>query len=368
MPNITAYGFAELKDLFSQRIITVSAETIQTAVIQSFIEHNRQIEALLSSLVKRTTSFKYRYQLPAGGSLQPLDEKGNPVPVQPSGFYDVGLPLQGAGTAWGTDRVSRAMMTVGDANRFTVDAMDRDADWMRRHILNCIFNNAAFTYADDRYGNLTVQPLANNDGTGYVLRGGTLDTTQNHFFAQAAAIADANNPFPILYQALDEHPSNSGPYRAYIPTGSVSTVQAMTSTSLPSQTPLIYGSGITRAADSINPDDKTYGALVDPGNFGDRFIGYNSGMEIWEWTSLPANYIYAQAMGVNDIVAMREYEAAELQGLFPEFWDVDGNLMVNRLVRYCGFGINNRVGAAVYRIGNASYAIPSGYQTGLMPA
>lgn len=368
MPNIVAYGFIELKDLFSQRIVTIQAETLQTAVIASFEEHNRQINALLASMVKRTTAFKFRYQLPGGGSLQPLDEKGNPKVVQPSGFYDVGLPIQGAGTAWGNDRIARAAMTVDDMNRYTVDAMDKDADWMRRHILNAVFNNAAFTYTDDRYGALTVQPLANNDGTGYVLRGGALDTAQNHFFAQAAVISDSANPFPTLYQALDEHPSNTGPYRAYVATSLVASIQAMTGLAQPTFTNLDYGSGITRSRDTINPDDKTYGAGVSPDNFGDRFLGYNGGMEIWEWTSLPAGYIYGQAMGVNDVVAMREYEFEQLQGLFPEFFSPDGNLQVNRLLRFAGFGINNRVGAAVYRIGNASYAIPAGYNTGLMVA
>lgn len=371
MANLTAYGFVELKDLFSQRIVTIQAQTLQTAIEQSVAQHTRQINALMSGLVHLTTSFKYRYQLPAGGSLQPLDEKGNPKVVQPTGFYDVGLPLQGAGTAWGDDRISRAAMTVADANRYTLDAMDKDADWMRRHILNAIFNNASWSYPDDRYGNLTVQPLANNDGTGYVLQGGTFDTTQNHFFAQAAAISDSANPFPIMYQALDEHPSNSGPYRAYVATNLVASIQAMTSLDQPTFNGIVYGSGITRTEMSIDANDKWYGALLDPSNPADRFLGWNAGMEIWEWTSLPNNYMVGHASGVSDgdsVVAMREYEFAELQGLFPEFATPDGNLQVNRLLRYAGFGIQNRVAALVYRIGNASYAIPSGYTTGMMPA
>lgn len=366
--NLTAYGFVELKDLFSQRIVTIQAQTLQTAIEASVAEHTRQINAMMSGMIKRTTDFKYRYQLPSGGSLQPLDETGNPLPVQPSGFYDVGLPIQGAGTAWGDDRVSRAAMTLADANRYTLDAMDRDADWMRRHILNSIFNNAAWTYTDPRYGALTVQPLANNDGTGYVLRGGSSDATQNHFQAQASAIDDTHNPYPTIYSELDQHPSNSGPYRAYIATSLVATTAALLTTEAPTYEGLIYGSGVTRSATSINPDDKTYGADVTSDNPGDRFIGFNSGMEIWEWTSLPAGYIVSQATGVNDVVAMREYEFPELQGLFPEYHTPDGNIQVNRLLRYAGFGINNRVGMVVTRIGNASYAIPSGYNTGIMIA
>ena len=136
MANNTAlYGFANLEYLFSQRIVTVQVETIQTAVAQSLAEYSRQVNGVLSAMVSVTTDYKKRYQLASAGTLQPLDSNGNPMPVVPTGFYDVAFPIYGAGTAWGNDRISRAMMTVGDANRFTMDAMTRDNDWMRRALL-----------------------------------------------------------------------------------------------------------------------------------------------------------------------------------------------------------------------------------------
>ena len=365
MANLTAYGFIEIKDLFSQRIITIGGETLQTALEASLVEHTRQITAMLSGLVMKTTEFQFRYQLPAGGSLQPLDEKGNPKVVVPSGFYNVALPIQGAGTAWGDDRVSRAAMTFADANRYTIDALERDADWMRRHILAALFTNVTWPYTDARYGSLTIQPLANNDGVGYVLRGGSLDTAQNHFLAQAAALSDAANPFPTIYRALDEHPSNSGPYIAYIPTNLVSAAQLMTSTLPPQFTNLNYASTVTLSKALLNPDDTLRGDGPDIG-FGDRYIGINSNMILVEWTSLPDNYIVAVASGASEIVGMREWEFPELQGLFPEYFTPDGNLQVNRMIRYAGFGIVNRVGAVIDRIGNGAYAIPTGYTAPLV--
>jgi hypothetical protein len=56
---------------------------------------------------------------------------------------------------------------------------------------------------------------------------------------------------------------------------------------------------------------------------------------------------------------MREYPANELQGLFPEQFSPDGNLNIQKFIRYCGFGVYNRTGATITRIGNASYAIPT---------
>jgi hypothetical protein len=58
---------------------------------------------------------------------------------------------------------------------------------------------------------------------------------------------------------------------------------------------------------------------------------------------------------------MREYDAPELQGFFPEDHSPDGNIQEMRMIRYAGYGALNRVAAVVQRIGNGSYAIPSGY-------
>jgi hypothetical protein len=80
-----------------------------------------------------------------------------------------------------------------------------------------------------------------------------------------------------------------------------------------------------------------------------------------EWKRLPDSYIVSVATGADPVVGMREHPETELQGLFPEFQNVDGNRQLYKFIRYAGFGVLNRVGACVMRIGNGSYAIPSGY-------
>jgi hypothetical protein len=357
--NVTAYGFVELKDLFSQTVQQINVQTIQTAVEQSLEIHSRQVTELLGSMVQPTTDFSRRYQLPSGGSLQPLDEKGNPIEVQPSGFYDVAFPIQGGGTAWGTDRISNAMMTVADANRYTVDALDRDVDWMRRHILAALFTNTTWTYADKQYGNLTIQPLANNDSVVFLRKNGTI-ATDNHFLAQAAAISDAANPFGAIYAELDEHPSNSGPYVAYVPTNLVASIQLLTALDEPPDVSIAYAdTAQTLAEVQYIHDETSYGGAMV--GFGDRVVGKANGVWIIEWGALPDNYIIAHARGANDVLGMRQYPAASIQGLFPEFFSPDGNLKSFRSIRFAGFGALNRVGACIQRIGNGSYAIPTGF-------
>ncbi len=83
-----------------------------------------------------------------------------------------------------------------------------------------------------------------------------------------------------------------------------------------------------------------------------------------EWSFLPDNYGVVIARGAEARpLRMREQSAPELRGLFTELHSPDGNLLVNRFIRICGFGVYNRVGALAFRIGNANYAVPAGYTT-----
>lgn len=365
MPNGTAYGFITLKDLFRDRVIADIVPRINTAIQQTVEEHTRQIDSFLAAMVTRTVDHRWKYLLPTTGSLQPLDELGNPKPVQPSGSYDVALPIQGGGTAWGEDRVSRAYATVEDYNNWSLDAIERDTDWMRRHLFGAFLNPTSWTFDDKKYGNLTIQPLANGDATVYVKRGGTA-ATNTHYLFQLAAIADANNPFPTIYNELDEHPSNTGPYVAYVSTSLRSAVEALTSL-IPAKDPTIeYGANITTLGRTLPVDVTKRGDPFD--GFGDRFLGKVGGVYVVEWAALPAGYIFARAVGVRDVIGMREHEPAVLRGLFPEYFTPDGNLQVQRFLRYAGFGVLNRVGALMMQIGAGAYSAPAGYTTLPLPA
>lgn len=355
MPNVTAYGFVSMEDLFAERVEQVGVRVVNDAVTRSIAEHNRELDALIAALVERTTEYKITYTLPGSGSLQPLDQWGNPLPVQPSGKYDVAFPIQGAGTAWGDNRITRALMTVAEANRFTLDVQARDADWMARHILAALFTNTTWVYPDEEHGDLTIQPLANGDSVTYLRRGGAL-STDNHYLAQANAIGNgADNPYPIIEKELSEHPSNSGDIVAYIPTNQVDATQALSSF-VP-----VRDEKITPGANSA-----TLTGTIAQG-FGDKVLGRADGVDIVEWKRLPDNIILALSTGAPPILAMREFPATSLQGLFPEFQDVDGNRHLNKFIRYAGFGVQNRVGALVYRIGSGTYSIPAGY-TAPLPA
>jgi hypothetical protein len=58
---------------------------------------------------------------------------------------------------------------------------------------------------------------------------------------------------------------------------------------------------------------------------------------------------------------MREEPEAGLQGFKRVAQRNDHPFYEDQYLRIAGFGAYNRIAAVVYRIGNASYAIPSGF-------
>jgi len=354
MANLSSYGFIGYEDIAAERVVDGNVAMVNAAIAASVAEHNRQVAAALDELVETTTEYTVRYKSGGGGTLQPLDEWGNPLPVQDAGYYDVAFPIQGGGTAWGDNRISRALMTVAEADRLTMAALRRDADWMRRHIVAALLDNGTWSFTDPEKGALTVQPLANADAVTYVRTNGT-SATDSHYYAQAGAIADAANPFPTWLSELKEHPENAGPFVAYVPTNLKASIQGL-------------ANFIDVADPNVNPGilAPTLTSSTLGRGFGDEVIGYVDGVYVVEWSFLPNDYGIVVARGAaTRPLRMRQYPTPALQGLFTENHSPDGNLNEYRFLRYAGFGAYNRVGALAFRIGNGAYATPPGYSTPL---
>jgi len=356
--NAFAWGFVDLDSLMDRRVSTVGTEIVTRAVADSAAQYTAQLNAMLNLLVSRTTVAQVQYRIPGAGTLQPIGPDGNPLPVQVEGMYTTAYPIQGGGTAYGTNRVTQELMTVAELNEHTLDAQQRDADWMRRHMLAALLDNTTWTFADPLFGNLTVQPLANNDAVVYPRVGGSVPAAAQHYLAQTAAIADATNPFDDLYTLLRRYPSQANSdVVAYVPTNVVGAVQGLANFVPVSDVRIIEGSGTARLTNDG-------AAFLGPGS---NVLGLTDGVWVVEWPALPNSYIVAVATDADPVLAMREYEAASLQGLFSEVHSPDGNHREFRFIRFAGFGVQNRIGAAVYQVsgGDTTYDIPSGYSTPL---
>lgn len=366
--NAATYGFIGLEsDLYAQRINTIGIDRFYGMINASLMEYNRVVNAMFSGWVERTTMVQEYIELAGSGTLQPLTPDGNPLPVVPSGNYSVGYPLHGAGTAWGTNRITKEFLTVAEADRFTEDAFQKDADWRMRHLLASILDSSSWTYTD-RYGDgqggakgigaVTVQPLANNDSVTYLTRGGSM-AADNHYLFQAAAIADNANPFASARIELVEHPTNTGPFVSYIPSALVATATALSEFVEVNDPDVAYLNNNNLPAAPYAPE-----TILGPG---DEILGKLQSSNIWlvEWGRLPTNIFLTIATGAGPFVKMRELASPNLQGLFTEGFDVDGNHTGQRFLRWAGFGVANRVAATATLVGAGAYTTPTAYDAPL---
>jgi hypothetical protein len=350
MANTVTYGFYDLQSVFSQRVTDSMIPTINTAIDRTIAEHNRQSNALFNLLVRQTTQYKLRYRTPGSETLQPGDENGRYLPTQGGSTYDVAFPLQFAGTAWGANRTARIKMTVEEVNNILAQKLLADIRWRRNHILATLFASASWEFTDKEHGALTIMPVANGDSQVYAIQAGTdSGATDDHLYKQAAAIADATNPFPTIYDELMEHPENGGEPIAFISSSLRATTEALATFKEYGDPDITVGIGNDRLTGRL-------GVSV-PGTV----IGKADKVWIVEWKSLPAGYGFAVTSGGEPVIGARQQPEPELQGFQRIGSRQEVPFTEDQYERQEGYGIWNRVGAVPFRIGNASYAVPTGY-------
>jgi len=348
VPNSLKYGFYQLKDYANQRAIEINRDALVGAILQTREEYNAEMDQLLGLFAARTVDYKYRFRTPANARLQAMDPNGRALPIKRT-TYDIELPLQMGGSAYGVNFVTRAKRTVQDENDDVVNQLVADRNWMRDHALAGVFyNGSGWSHTDDQYGTLTIRGLANGDATVYARQGGGAPATDNHYLAQAGAIS-VTNPYPTIRTELREHPENDGNLISFIADDLVSDTMNL-------------ASFVDVADGAVRTGGNTDVLVGTPGvDYPGRLIGYADGNYVVHWSGVPAGYIVSLTTEGPRPLAMREDPEAELQGFGPRGEREDYPFFETQWFRRAGFGGNNRVGATVTRIGNASYAIPTGY-------
>lgn len=360
MANALLYGFLQLKDLAARRVTEVGVKVVNDAIDATVAEHNRQIQATLSLFAERTTEFKEKFTSSVAARLQPLDQNGRARPIKPFASYGTAYPLQEGGSAWGANYRTGQKLTVQEANDITATLISADVRWLRDHILAALFTNANWTFNDDDHDALTIKGPANGDSDIYqIFAGADTGATDTHFLAQAAAIADATNPFPTIYTELTEHPENQGDVLVFVPTANKAAVQGL-ATFYPVRDPNISQGGNTAELTG------SLGNVALPSGPA-SLLGYDSsGAWIAEWKTLPTDYLIGITLGGARPLKMREEAEASLQGFKKVAERNDHPFTESQYLRIAGFGAYNRVGVVVQRVGNGAYAIPTNY-TSPMP-
>ena len=355
-----AFGYVDLQHVFKQRVgdMDNGIQVIREANARTLAFHNAQANAFLGDLSQPVQQAKERYMMSSGGSFQPMDADGNPLPTLAVEAYDIAYPIRGGGDAVGTNRVSRAMMTVEDFNNAAQDARLKDKNFLVDHMLAAILTSTSYVYIDETregytgVGEVNVMPLANGDTTRYVVgRGRGLAGNHNHYLRKPPLDpATAPGTFQDIYNTLREH----------VDDGSARIVVYVASTLIPTISALPGFVAVGDPDVTLGSGSNTLNASVDKG-IGDEVVGKYQRCWIISMDRLPDNYMIGHIKGQQPL-GQRQFPVASLQGLFTEEHNVEGNHYETRYLRFTGFGVRNRTAAcAVFLAAAGNYVTPAEY-------
>lgn len=351
--NAITYGFGQLEDVYDRRVADVETERIDDAVYTSAMYHSRDVDALMQAMVEVTTARDGAFELPTTGELQPGSENGTPIPTQNYQEITQGYPMWRGMDSFGYNREAYAKITVREMEKQMLAVQSKDARWMIRRMLAAIYTNVSYTFKEKGRTDLTVRGLAvTADGSIFLDENGDL-TTADHYTGQAAAIADATNPFTANEDILRAHPSNTGVIVHYIPSGLVATTQA-----LANFYPYNSNNGLVDYGSDIDLASAGVGRYI---GFGSEVVGVVGEGVIVLSRRLPAGYVVSVVDGVAKPLKMRQEPETSLQGLQVVPIQVDSNFRKFDFYRKAGFAVNNPISMAVREISDATYDIPTGY-------
>lgn len=352
-----AFGYVDLVHVFKKRIGEMDSgiQIVREANARQLQYANDMADVMTSRLSESITQPLIQFEQGSGGTLQPIGPDGNPLPTYAREAYQVGFPIRGGGDATGTDRVTRALMTVQDANDNAQAATIKDKNWLIDHMLAALMTSTEYTYEDKArlgyrgVGDVTVKPLANNDGQRYIgfLGRALTDGTHNHYL-RVLPITATDNPFPTIHRHLREHTGNTDEVvDVYIAENLEVSIRALPN--------------FVKLDDPDIEPAQTVARLrsrPDKG-IGDEVIGKVDKCWIITMGRLPDNYMLALRRDGRPL-GRREYPASALQGLFNEEFSPDGSHMEVRWLRFAGFGVRDRTAAvAVFIAGSGNYVNPA---------
>lgn len=353
-------NFADLDRPFSivqgQELIYRETEL----VFERWTEDANNVTSLFVQM--ETDNFKERFKLPGGGEAQEEDPGGafgESAASKASGFWDVAYPLRQFGDRLSFDPVTLGYMTMREYENHVQTVINKNNITLFRMVLQRLFNNAAQTFQDPIHGSLTIQVLANQDGTVYPpVYGAVTEAQENMYLAPnyiESGISDTNNPFILIRNKLEPHfgfPQGGSPIIALVNTSAVPYARLLTDFDEFTNRYLLPGANVT--------------TLVDlPESFqGMRIVGVCNGVVIIEWPRIPSGWILGVHLDAPKPLKRRVDPAGTYagRGLHMVSRDVSYPFMNNRWMNRYGFGVGNRLnGVAVALNGTTSYTVPSYY-------
>lgn len=353
------FGHLNVSDTDRVFAATIGQRVIYEAAAEYIARVNAELETAMAVFVERTTSdYKLRYKLPGGGTLQRRGPDGRYGAVKAYGQWDVSFPIEDFGAQIAGNDVDMAYMTIAELDRHLATITAQNVNTVRFEILKALLNNVAATFVDPLWGSLTIQRLANTDGTLYPpVLGSESEAEEEHYLESnyaASGISDTNNPYETIVAELEEHFGT--------PVGGDDIAVFINQAESPETKALTDFVGVGDAGIQYGQDADL--AVMRPGMPG-KLLGRIEGL-CWviEWRHMPAAY----ALGIHlsaEAPLIRRIDPADTglgDGLQLVTEDEEFPFKDSFWRHRFGLGVGNRLNGVVMEFGTGgTYSIPSGY-------
>ena len=352
------FGHLNLSD--SDRVFNNTAgQAVVWDAVQAYLARvNADLQSAMRVFVSgNTESFKERYKLAGGGTLQKRGSDGRYAAVKALGQWDVAYPLEDYGAAVVGNDVDMAYMTVRELDRHVQTVVTQNVNTMRWAILHRLFDNVAETFIDSLNGSLTIQPLANGNSVVYPpVIGSETEATEQHYANAgylASAISDTNNPFPGIAAELNEHfgvEQGGSNVATFFNHAQIAAIEALT--------------GFDKVPDRFIRTSQLADIPINLPSVPGVVKGRIDGCWVIEWDWIPATYTLATHLDAEAPLKLRVDPADTGLGAGLQLVATDeefpfrGSIWRNRF----GVGTANRLNGYVLEItDDGAYTVPTAY-------
>jgi hypothetical protein len=357
-----ALGYSDSDLIFT----TVEGQmVIWEATQRAFDLYNEDLEASVELFIDGTTTgFKERYYLPGGGESQQEDitRAAETAAIRTVGNWDVAFPLEQGGDSIAYDDIGIRSVSMQRYDATVQTVFMRNNNFVFGAILRALFRNVNATFSDPDHGDLTLVPLANQDGTLYPPPVGASAEAQQNFFVGASyaesGISNTNNPFATLktkLEAIHGLVQGGSPIIALVNSSILQYVYPLAGFEEYTNRYAEPGDNITRLLGLPR---------VPPGM---RIVGVDtiSSVVVVEWPRVPTGYVIGLHQNAKPLRQRLDLPAKNFPRGLHLWSDTLERREPYRTARWRdrrGFAVANRLGAVVMHLSGAgTYTIPSTY-------
>src|SRR6266581_3447687 len=312
--------------------------------------HSMLLKEALTDFVEMTTDRLRRYGGPDTMALEELDEYGTAGAQKIAPGATIGFPMKLYGGALQWTRTYFQNVTGTELAGQVSAMMDADVKNTHKQLKYALLYPTNVTFNDRRvdYVQLPQKALVNADSAPIPIApdGTTFNAaTHTHYLATASFVA---SDLTSLINTVVEH-FLTGKVQVLINQASEAAVRALTG---------FYPYYDMRLTPSLNAINAT-SANLDVVNLTNRAIGVYGPAEIWVKPWIPANYMVAMQMDTQQKALVMRTRNAGGGNLELDFDVEEHPLRARHYGREFGFGVWNRVAAAVLYTNGGSYTSPA---------